>query len=95
MTDATSLTYRACSAKFIHEIKCFDNVVLYGTYPPSFVQTMAVATLATCYNNKAVFSGVVKIRKGQAVDLMMHSNNMLNLRSVFYQYIGQVGACLQ
>ncbi len=55
---------------------------------------MAVATLAACYNNKAVFSSVVKIRKGQAVDLMMRSNNMVNVRSVFFQYIGQVGGCL-
>ncbi|XP_064399813.1 squalene synthase-like [Halichondria panicea] len=53
-------------------------------------QTMAVATLAACYNNKAVFSSVVKIRKGQAVDLMMRSNNMVNVRSVFFQYIGQI-----
>uniref|UniRef100_A0A8C2SP33 Squalene synthase n=1 Tax=Coturnix japonica TaxID=93934 RepID=A0A8C2SP33_COTJA len=29
-------------------------------------QVMAIATLAACYNNKQVFRGVVKIRKGQA-----------------------------
>ena len=51
---------------------------------------MAIATLAACYNNPSVFRGVVKIRKGQAVDLMMRSTNMDNLKLLFSQYTSQV-----
>lgn len=53
-------------------------------------QTMAIATLAACFNNPAVFSGVVKIRKGQAVDLMMKSTNMDHLKIIFHQYTSQI-----
>lgn len=34
-------------------------------------QVIAIATLDECFNNKKVFQGVVKIRKGQAVDIML------------------------
>ena len=51
---------------------------------------MAIATLALCYNNPSVFTGVVKIRKGQAVGLMMQSTDMDNLRIIFTQYAEEV-----
>ncbi len=54
------------------------------------LQAMAVATLVTCYNNRAVFGGVVKIRRGQAVDLMMRSTDQDSLKRAFYDYIGRV-----
>jgi len=37
-------------------------------------QVMAIATLATCYSNPNVFMGVVKIRKGEAVKIMLDLN---------------------
>ena len=37
---------------------------------------MAIATLALCYNNGEVFEGVVKIRKGLAVTLMLEATSM-------------------
>lgn len=51
---------------------------------------MAIATLAACYNNPRVFTGVVKIRKGQAVALMMQSTNMKQLRSIMAQFAQEV-----
>ena len=51
---------------------------------------MAVATLAVCYNNPRVFTEVVKIRKGQAVSLMMQSTNMRQLHSIMAQFAGEV-----
>ena len=54
------------------------------------MQTMAIATLATCYNNPNVFTGVVKIRKGQAVVLMMESTNMPNFRDIMSQFAKEV-----
>ncbi|CAI9578619.1 unnamed protein product [Staurois parvus] len=51
---------------------------------------MAIATLATCYNNQQVFKGVVKIRRGQAVTLMMDSTDMQAVRAITYQYAEEV-----
>lgn len=53
-------------------------------------QVMAIATLAACYNNKQVFSGVVKIRKGQAVTLMMDATNMEAVKAIMYQYVEEI-----
>ena len=61
--------------------------------PPHPLQTMAIATLALCYNNPNVFTGVVKIRKGQAVDLIMQSTNMKSIESIFSLFVDEVGAC--
>lgn len=52
---------------------------------------MAIATLAACYNNQQVFKGVVKIRKGQAVTLMMNATNMPAVKAIIYQYMEEVG----
>ena len=51
---------------------------------------MAIATLAACYNNQQVFKGVVKIRKGQAVTLMMDATNMPAVKAIIYQYIEEI-----
>nr|XP_056709844.1 squalene synthase [Euleptes europaea] len=53
-------------------------------------QVMAIATLAACYNNKQVFRGVVKIRKGQAVTLMMDATNMDAVKAIMYQYVEEI-----
>ena len=55
------------------------------------LQSMAIATLSACYNNPRVFTGVVKIRKGQAVELMMASTNMDNLKYILAQHTVEVG----
>uniref|UniRef100_A0A4W6D1I2 Squalene synthase n=1 Tax=Lates calcarifer TaxID=8187 RepID=A0A4W6D1I2_LATCA len=54
-------------------------------------QVMAIATLSTCYNNPMVFQGVVKIRKGQAVTLMMEATNMRAVQNIITQYSQEVG----
>ena len=53
---------------------------------------MAIATLAECYNNPRVFQGVVKIRKGVAVSLMMDASCMSNVYAVFDRYIHVISA---
>ncbi|XP_063771175.1 squalene synthase isoform X1 [Pseudophryne corroboree] len=53
-------------------------------------QVMAIATLAACYNNNQVFKGVVKIRKGQAVTLMIDATNIQAVRAIMYQYIEEI-----
>lgn len=52
---------------------------------------MAIATLSSCYNNPMVFQGVVKIRKGQAVTLMMDATNMGAVQTIIAQYSQEVG----
>ncbi|XP_003479432.2 squalene synthase isoform X2 [Cavia porcellus] len=53
-------------------------------------QVMAIATLAACYNNQQVFRGVVKIRRGQAVTLMMDANNMPAVKAMIFQYMEEI-----
>ncbi|XP_053565523.1 squalene synthase isoform X1 [Bombina bombina] len=53
-------------------------------------QVMAIGTLAACYNNQQVFKGVVKIRKGQAVTMMMDATNIHAVRAIMYQYIEEI-----
>ncbi len=51
---------------------------------------MAVATLERCYNNPQVFKGVVKIRKGEAVRLMMEATNMAKVKSIMTHFTDKV-----
>ncbi len=51
---------------------------------------MAIGTLSACYNNPRVFTGVVKIRKGQAVEMIMGSTNMGSIKQILAQYTLQV-----
>ncbi|KPP60255.1 squalene synthase-like [Scleropages formosus] len=53
-------------------------------------QVMAMATLSACYNNSQVFQGVVKIRKGQAVTLMMEATNMGAVQAIISQYSQEI-----
>lgn len=54
--------------------------------PGDYVQVMAIATLALCFNNYDVFEKNVKIRKGLAVKLMSMSNSMDNVKLVFREF---------
>ncbi|MBN3304357.1 squalene synthase isoform X2 [Amia ocellicauda] len=53
-------------------------------------QVMAIATLSACYNNPQVFQGVVKIRKGQAVTLMMQATSMGAVQTIISQYSQEI-----
>ncbi|XP_022083418.1 squalene synthase-like [Acanthaster planci] len=57
-------------------------------------QVMAIATLAECYNNPRVFSGVVKIRKGQAVVMMLEATSMDSIRTIISNYSRQIGKAI-
>ena len=46
-------------------------------------QVMAIATLTKLYNNPAVFTGVVKIRKGLTAKMMMEINDLRTLSGYF------------
>jgi farnesyl-diphosphate farnesyltransferase len=46
-------------------------------------QVMAIATLELCYNNPNVFKWEVKIRKGEAVRMILNTNNYKEVCGVF------------
>lgn len=60
----------------------------------SVPQVMAIATLAKLYNNRDVFTGVVKIRKGLAVKLMTQAKTMPALYSIFLSHARSVRAAI-
>eukprot|EP00003_Mantamonas_plastica_P012183 TRINITY_DN2212_c3_g1_i8.p1 TRINITY_DN2212_c3_g1~~TRINITY_DN2212_c3_g1_i8.p1 ORF type:complete len:335 (-),score=103.59 TRINITY_DN2212_c3_g1_i8:46-1050(-) len=49
-------------------------------------QAMAIATLAACYNNHNVFTGVVKIRRGQSAKIIMYVKEINDLYLCFHEY---------
>ena len=51
---------------------------------------MAIATLERCYNNKAVYEENVKIRKGEAVKLMLNSDNIEKVKAIFKCFLLKV-----
>ncbi|KAJ1902347.1 bifunctional farnesyl-diphosphate farnesyltransferase/squalene synthase [Kickxella alabastrina] len=55
-------------------------------------QTMAIATIALCFNNPKVLDTNVKIRKGEALKLISQSNNLDSVRRVFYRYLERIEA---
>jgi farnesyl-diphosphate farnesyltransferase len=47
---------------------------------------MAIATLYECYNNPAVFTSEVKIRKSLAVKLILNTRRYSDVLAVFEEY---------
>ena len=84
-------THQKVSTILLSSGGSYEENLLINSIIFSRLQTMAVATLAACYNNPRVFTGVVKIRKGQAVALMMQSTNMKQLRTIMAQFAREVG----
>ncbi|XP_065843064.1 squalene synthase-like [Oscarella lobularis] len=58
----------------------------------SIPQVMAIGTLARCYNNHQVFTGVVKIRKGEAVRMMMEATDMNSFKKIMSQCTQELGS---
>ncbi|KAH9492738.1 Farnesyl-diphosphate farnesyltransferase [Bulinus truncatus] len=53
-------------------------------------QVMAIATLERCYNNPNVFSGVVKIRKGEAVRMMLGATSLEKVKAIMRHFTLQI-----
>ncbi len=49
-----------------------------------------MATLERCYNNYTVFRGVVKIRRGEAVRMMLEARDMNSVKSIMNHFLQQV-----
>ncbi|KAL0033731.1 hypothetical protein WJX77_002894 [Trebouxia sp. C0004] len=49
-------------------------------------QIMAVGTLALCYNNPKVFTGVVKMRRGQVASFLLQVQTMKDVYLIFHQF---------
>lgn len=53
-------------------------------------QVMAVATLERCYNNPNIFAGVVKIRKGEAVKMMLQATDLEKVKAIFTHFLEKI-----
>ncbi|OLL25026.1 putative squalene synthase [Neolecta irregularis DAH-3] len=53
-------------------------------------QVMAIATLALVFRNRNVFHTNVKIRKGQACDMIMKMGNQRVVAQIFLQYVREI-----
>ncbi|XP_046547407.1 squalene synthase-like isoform X2 [Haliotis rubra] len=53
-------------------------------------QVMAIATLERCYSNPSVFTGVVKIRKGEAVKMIMGSSSTEKVKAIMVHYTNEI-----
>jgi len=73
-----------------HSMDCLDYIKMIKE-PSIFKfcaipQVMAIATLELCYNNPNVFRWEVKIRKGEAVQLILSTTNYQKVCECFYEY---------
>ena len=53
-------------------------------------QVMAIATLNLVFNNMDVYKRNIKIRKGEAVELILASTSMDNVVSIFRHYVHEI-----
>ncbi|KAI9257997.1 farnesyl-diphosphate farnesyltransferase [Phascolomyces articulosus] len=53
-------------------------------------QVMAIATLALVFNNMDIYQRNIKIRKGEAVELILASTSMENVVSIFRHYVHEI-----
>ena len=51
---------------------------------------MAIATLERCYNNPKVFTGVVKIRKGETVRMITMATSIDAVKAIFSHFVSKV-----
>ncbi|GKY97357.1 hypothetical protein MPSEU_000694100 [Mayamaea pseudoterrestris] len=79
VTDALELV-PDCLA-YMDKLECAE-VFRFCAIP----QVMAIATLAKCYSNLDVFTGVVKIRKGLSCKLLLRTNNIAEVHNTFYSF---------
>lgn len=53
-------------------------------------QVMAIATLALVFNNLQIYERNIKIRKGEAVRLILDSSNMDSVVAIFRKYVFEI-----
>jgi farnesyl-diphosphate farnesyltransferase len=66
---------------YLDRLKCLE-VFRFCAIP----QVMAIATLAKCFANSDVFTGVVKIRKGLSCKLLLRTNNIAEVHDTFHEF---------
>ncbi|PSC75034.1 Squalene synthase [Micractinium conductrix] len=58
-------------------------------------QIMAIATLSLCYKNHKVFTGVVKMRRGEVARIMFHLSDFADVCVLFRNHAGALGEAAQ
>lgn len=87
VTDA--LTHVPAAIDYMARLKD-DRIFKFCAIP----QVMAIATLALCYNNYNVFTGVVKIRRGLTAKLMLdiYSRGMIAVYEHFLNFANEIAS---
>ncbi|BGP12794.1 hypothetical protein JCM10213_008055 [Rhodosporidiobolus nylandii] len=79
-----------------HATDALDYLTLLGNQSVfnfcAIPQVMAIATLEACFMNPAVMHGNVKIRKGQAVSLILAATNPRDVAYLFRDYVRKIHA---
>ncbi|CAA22809.1 Squalene synthase [Schizosaccharomyces pombe] len=78
---ANALTHATDALVYLSQLKT-QEIFNFCAIP----QVMAIATLAAVFRNPDVFQTNVKIRKGQAVQIILHSVNLKNVCDLFLRY---------
>jgi farnesyl-diphosphate farnesyltransferase len=86
---ADALQHVPACIEYMEKLKS-PTVILFCAIP----QVMAIATLNTLYGNKDVFTGKVKIRKGEACKIIVNSYSMQNVLTTFKMFAKQLEAKL-
>jgi farnesyl-diphosphate farnesyltransferase len=94
---------RALNAMIVNALSHAENCLLYmsklrNPYIFGFCaipQIMAIATLALCYNNHAIFTGVVKMRRGEVAKLIFHLRDFGDVCYLFRKYASEISAKAQ
>jgi len=73
-----------------HSIRCLDYMKMLKD-PSVFrfcaiPQVMAISTIELCYNNVNIFRWEVKIRKGEAIQMIMNSTDYNGVCKYFYKF---------
>lgn len=82
-----------------HATKCMDymsrlanrDIFRFCAIP----QIMAIGTLAACFNNHNVFTGVVKMRRGETAKIWWHLDDFADACALFRVYARQISAQAQ
>eukprot|EP01138_Halocafeteria_seosinensis_P015730 gb/GECG01016051.1/.p1 GENE.gb/GECG01016051.1/~~gb/GECG01016051.1/.p1 ORF type:complete len:820 (+),score=95.18 gb/GECG01016051.1/:1-2460(+) len=84
---ADALSHAPSCLEYLRRLRS-DDVFRFCAIP----QVMAIATLDKLTNNEDVFTGVVKIRKAQALRLMQHAGTMQNVASIFLKHARSIAS---
>lgn len=92
--DRPTLAVRCLNELILDALKCVPDCIEYlsslknpGVFNfCSIPQVMAIATLALCFNNPAVFHHHIKLSRGMTARLFLQSTNIHSVKALFMEF---------